>query len=413
MRVTFAHGILSHRPVRQLWLASAGTSVAVWSVTIAITIAVLAHHPVATLAWVGLAGALPALVLMPLAGIWADRYDVRTLSLWSMAGQCGATALLALVIEGNIFALAGLYAVQGTFAALWPPARQQWLYGLIEPDLRHQANSAIGSINGVMILLGAAFGGALSAGKPSWAVLAAVALQALVFLQIWRIPRVDRKPGAGARARGLLSDLADGVRAARRYPLARSVIWIGIAWGLIGGGYSVMLAGHFVKNLHVDAFGLGLVYAADGLTVILATVAAARLPRSRHLAVYGGAYVLQGIAWAMIFAAPAIPLAVAALVVMRFASGYIIALDTTILLETVPDEVRGRITSLHITTYNGVARISLATLGVVLALASVSAVGIAAGVASAVFGVVWWWRSGRSAVSLYRRMQAQPSADVP
>jgi hypothetical protein len=70
-------GILRHRAVRWLWSASACAAVAVWSVQIAVTVQVLEHHPVATLALVGLVGSVPALVLLPVAGISADRYDVR------------------------------------------------------------------------------------------------------------------------------------------------------------------------------------------------------------------------------------------------------------------------------------------------------------------------------------------------
>jgi hypothetical protein len=74
-------GILRHRAVRWLWSASACAAVAVWSVQIAVTVQVLEHHSVATLALVGLVGSVPALVLLPVAGISADRYDVRRLAL--------------------------------------------------------------------------------------------------------------------------------------------------------------------------------------------------------------------------------------------------------------------------------------------------------------------------------------------
>ncbi len=50
----------------------------------------------------------------------------------------------------------------------------------------------------------------------------------------------------------------------------------------------------------------------------------------------------------------------ALLAVMRTASGVIIALDTTILLATAPERLRGRITSLHMTTYGAASRVALA-----------------------------------------------------
>jgi predicted MFS family arabinose efflux permease len=393
---------LPHRSIRRLWLASAGTSVAVWSAQLAVTIHVLRGHSVAVLAIVGLAGSLPSLLLLPVAGICADRYDVRRLSISALAAQAVCFALLATVMQRGLVALTVLYAFQGALSAFWPPARQQWLYGLVAPELRQEANSAIGSISGVMTLVGATFGGLLSAWQPAAAVCAAAALQLVAVAQLVVVPRSRTVTAArDGAARRPLGDLVDALRAARDLPLARSIVWIGIAWGLIGGGYNVLLAGHMTRDLHGGAITLGLVYAADGLSVIVAATFAARLSQRRQLAVYASAYVVQGVAWALTFAANSVALAVSALVVMRLASGYIIALDTTILLETVPARLRGRIVSLHMTTYNAVARISLAAVGATLTALTISTIGIAAGVTSAGFGVVWWWRSGRPARTLY------------
>lgn len=395
--------VLREQPMRRLWLASAGTAVAVWCVQIAVTVEVLRGHSVATLAVIGLAGTVPSLLLLPLAGICADRYDTRRLSIAVLAAQAACLVLLALTMHRSLVVLAILYAAQGSLAAFWPPARQQWMYGLVAAEQRHEANSALGSINGIMTLLGAGLGGLLSAWNPAAAVVAAAVLQLATLVRLLGVPRPPAIPAeTGRLARpGLVDDLVGAIRAARNLPLARSVVWIGVAWGLIGGGYNVLLAGHITKDLHRGPVALGLVYATDGLCVLLATTLAGKVPRSRHLAVYASAYIMQGLAWAAMFAAGTLPLAMLSLVIMRLASGYIIALDATILLETVPPQLRGRIASLHWTTYIAVARLSLSALGVALATFSIAAVGVTAGLASAGFGVVWWRKSGRPAIGLY------------
>jgi predicted MFS family arabinose efflux permease len=396
--------VLRHPAVRRLWLASATTAVVLWTTQIAVTVQVLRQHSVATLAVVGLVGSLPALAVMPFAGILADRWSVRRLSLLVIAGQAGCLLLLAAVGHTGLVALTLLYAFQSGLAAFWPPARQKWLYGVVPTELHHPANAAIGSINGVMTLIGAAFGGLLSAWRPDAAILAAAVLQVvtLILLAGTTGPAARSAAPAGPARLPLLGDLADGLRGARDFPLARSIVWIGIAWGLIGGGYNVLLAGRITEDLHGGPLILGLVYAVDGLSVIIATMLAGRLPRGKHLPFYGAAYVVQGIAWALAFLAPSVSLLLAALVVMRLASGYVIALDTTILLATVPDRLRGRIAGLHMTTYNAVARISLAALGAVLTTFGIAAVGATAGIASAVFGIAWWCWSGRPARARYR-----------
>jgi hypothetical protein len=101
----------------------------------------------------------------------------------------------------------------------------------------------------------------------------------------------------------------------------------------------------------------------------------------------------------------------ALLAVMRTASGVIIALDTTILLATVPGRLRGRITSLHMTTYGAASRVALAAFAGLLAVTGVRTVGVVAGAASVIVGAAWWSLNGRRARPLY--MSATSEADVP
>jgi hypothetical protein len=206
----------------------------------------------------------------------------------------------------------------------------------------------------------------------------------------------------GARLRSFAAGLREGFGAARHYPLARSVIWIGIAWGFIGGGYSVMLSGHVIEDLGGDGATVAAVFVCDGLAVLAGTVFAGRLRRSAHLPVWAACYVAQGVAWAGFFVAPGLAGAVACIAVMRLAGGFVIALDTTILLETVPAALRGRVASVHVTTYSATARLSLAVLGAALSWVSLSVLGAAAGLLAASLGVVWWWFAGRGAQAAYR-----------
>ncbi|MFD4558416.1 MFS transporter [Streptomyces sp. NPDC058469] len=399
---TAGTAVLKHPGIRAIWSASAFTAVASWSVQIAVTVQVLSDRSVSVLAVVQLAGTLPMLLLLPFAGVWADRFDVRRISLAAMTVQAACSTALGLVIHGNPVTIAAVYALQGALNAFWPPARQQWLYGMVTDEMRVRANAAIGSVNGLMTLVGAGLGGALSGWDPDVAVFTGAGFQALAALRLVRTSRPEpvRHDETQRTAHRMLTDIADGIRTVRWYPLAGSVVWIGIAWGLISGGYSVLLSGHVTGDLHGGSVVLGLVFAIDGLSVIAATAFAGRVPRARHLAVYGASYVVQGLAWALMFATSLFPLTVAALVVMRLASGFIIALDNTILLATVPPRLRGRVSSLHMTTYNAVDRASLGLLGVVLTAFTVQSVGQVAGLASAVFGLVWW-RFSRTARQRY------------
>jgi hypothetical protein len=264
-----------------------------------------------------------------------------------------------------------------------------------------------------MTVAGAALGVALSAWSTSAALSAAAGLQlaATVLLLVLARPAFRQGARADGARRSLHADLAEGFTALRVLPLARSVIWIGISWGLIGGAYSVLLSAYVTDGLHGGGLLLGVFYVVDGAAVILGSVVAVRLRRGSHLAAYALAYVLQGAAWGAMFLGGQPAWGAALLAVMRTASGVIIALDTTILLATVPERLRGRITSLHMTTYGAASKVALAIFAGLLAVTGVRTVGIVAGAASVIAGAAWWWLNGRRARPLY--MRAASVADAP
>lgn len=402
-------GLFGDRDVVLLWSATACMSAAFWMLQISVALHVLAVAGTAALAAVQLAGVLPALLLTPVAGLAADRMPIRPLLLWAVGAQSIAVVGMAFgAWAGSIPALAVCYAAQSFAMAFWPSARQQWLYGLVEPESRQRANAAFGSLGGIMTIVGAIAAGLVSAWSPVAAIGGAAVLMAAGATQLARVrppvPWAAPNPVAervGDRLRSFASGLREGFGATRRYPLARSVIWIGIAWGFIGGGYTVMLSGHVVDDLGGDAATVGTVFVCDGLAVLAGTVFAGRLRRSAHLPVWAACYVAQGIAWAGFFAAPNLAGAVACLVFMRLASGFIIALDTTILLETVPAEFRGRVTSIHVTTYNATARLSLAALGAALGWVALTTLGIAAGLLATAVGMTWWLLAGSRSQATY------------
>jgi hypothetical protein len=163
--------------------------------------------------------------------------------------------------------------------------------------------------------------------------------------------------------------------------------------------------------LHGGGLLLGVFYAVDGAAVILGSVLAVRLRRGSHLAAYALAYALQGAAWGAMFLGGGLAWSAALLAVMRTASGVIIALDTTILLATVPERLRGRITSLHMTTYGAASKVALAAFAGLLAVTEVRTAGIVAGAASVIVGAAWWALNGRLDRPLY--INATSAAEAP
>ena len=231
-----------------------------------------------------------------------DRHDVRRLALGSMMVQALSLLGVLVMLKVGLWEIAACYGLQGAAGAVWPPARQRWLYALVREDRsRAAANAAIGSVSGVMTIAGAALGGVLSAWSTSAALAATAGLQFAATVPLLALARPAFPQGAQARGalRSRRADLAEGFTALRALPLARSVIWVGISWGLIGGAYNVLLAAYVTNDLHGGGLLLGVFYVVDGAAVILGSVLAVRLRRGSHLAAYALAYVLQGAAWGL------------------------------------------------------------------------------------------------------------------
>jgi hypothetical protein len=317
-----------------------------------------------------------------------------------MLAQAACVLGMALFGATGVWLIAILYGAQGAANALWPPALQRWLYAVTPSGQWPSANAAIGSVNGVMTIIGAALGGVLTAWSTAGALAVAAAVQAASLISLLGVTP-PRSSTATPPVRRLRTDIADAMSALRVLPLARSVIWIGIAWGFIGGAYNVMLAAFVTRELHGGGPLLGAFYVVDGLAVIAGSALAARLRANWHLPSYAMAYTIQGAAWGLMFVPRQAAAGFVLLAIMRVASGVIIALDFTILLATVPERLRGRVTSLHMTTYNTVSGISLGAFGGIIAAVGLTAVGVATGVASMLFGGAWWFVDGRHSRDLY------------
>ncbi|MHB1446763.1 MAG: MFS transporter [Acidimicrobiales bacterium] len=395
---TGTRAVLAHPEVRKLWAATLMGSLAVWIAQVALIVGVLEHHAGSSLAWVLLASTAPALLVGLAGGALVDRHDPRRVA--RLAGLARVGLLVAVGFGlGHSLALGVIaYAVFLSLGRLSGPATVRLLYAALPTEKRAAGNAALGTVTGITTVVGAAIGG-LGVGAlgvvPAFVVAAAI--QAVAAGALWMldpVPQVSKpvedRPGFGR-------SIIEGFAAVRRYPLAASVIVVGIAWGLIGGGYDVLIGLYGTRLLRGGGgLAVGLLYVADGVGVLAGSFIAPRLPAEHQRGWYALAYGFQGALWAVFALSHDLVHAMPALFLMRVASGVIIALDTTLLLATVPDRLHGRVYALHTTTYGAVMRASLAITGALLLSVSPRIVTLGVGGASIVVGAIWWLAIGRT-----------------
>jgi MFS family permease len=299
---------------------------------------------------VGAAQAVALLVLSPLGGVFADRWDRRRLLQWSQAvAMVVAASLAVLTLTGHIVAWQVLLSVVLTTAAATfdQPARQALIPALVPRAQLPQAFALLNPSREVAVLLGPALAGVfIGAAGPGlmYAVDAGTYAVLVVTLQLLRIAKLE---GAGSDT-SVWRQLADGAR----FVKGRKVIWMLMSLDLsatLFGAYRVVLPALCATVFHVGPQGYGLLSAAPSAGALLATYTVFKtvgqtLRLGRVLLVSTVFYGLANIG-----------LAQAHIFVIAVGAGLLIgafdAMTTTIRhaavqLET-PDELRGRVSAIY------------------------------------------------------------------
>ena len=364
------HGLraLRHRDFR-LFFAGQGTSqLGTWLQLIATSW--LVYRLSGSTFLLGLAAfaiQIPFLLLAPLAGVLVDRHDARrVLMLTNSIAATQALVMFALVATGAVEAwhlIAG-NLVLGIVNACDAPARQSILIRLVggRADLANAIALNSTMMNGARFL-GPMVGGALIAALgEKWGfglnTLSYFAMLAAL-LQISASPAKRQVSGES-----LLRQLRAGAQWAYGFLPARSALLLCAATSLSVGSYVAMMPWFARETFHGDSRTFGFLISAAGFGAVSGMIYLATRPSVRGL--------LRLIAW-MSGAAGA------ALVVFAFATRFWIALPAlyvvgmglmltaastnTVLQSIVPDELRGRVASLYVMSFIGVAPIGALVTG--------------------------------------------------
>lgn len=339
---------------------------------------------------VGGAQAVALVVLSPLGGVLADRWDRRRLLQASQAvAMIVALAMAAVSLTGAAQAWHVVVGVLVTTAAATfdQPCRQALVPALVPRDVLPAAIALLNPSREVAVLVGPAIGGLLIAvnGPGLVYLLDGISYAALVaVLAAVRVPPLHREDGP----RSIRADMAEGIRYVRRRPIIWSLCGLDLLLTVFGA-YRVLLPA-FADRLDIGPAGYGLLSAAPSLGALLATYGIVRLvSRSRRL---GRALLASTIAYGVVAIAFAQVSLLAAVLLFALLLGSFDAAATTIRhaavqLET-PDELRGRVQSLYQITSRGgpalgdvVIGVAAGLAGPVAALTAGAAVPVLAGIA--------------------------------
>jgi MFS family permease len=301
---------LRHRGFRRLLAGLAVSQAGDWLYNVALLAFVYERtHSAGWLAATTAARVVPLVVLGPLGGVIADRFDRQ----YVMVVSDLARAILMLGL--GVVALAGLPVVLAPVlaglataaAAPYPPAAAATTPRLVPDGDLAGANAARAVVGMGAVAAGPVVGAVLLlVGPPSTAFLVNAVSFALSGLAVLSIPAgaVFRPAGTTGERRGIVADVVTGARALRAHPVAVRLVGADVVCSVVYGMQTVLLM-LLTRELGYGDAGYGYVLAGLGAGGILGTTLAGRADRSpRPKAVLVGALLVLAVPSALMAVTP-------------------------------------------------------------------------------------------------------------
>ncbi|GAA0381853.1 dTMP kinase [Micromonospora gifhornensis] len=364
--------VLRIRPFRRLWIVLSAASFGDWLGLLATSIFAAAQVEGSTAKGAAFGGViairlLPALLLGPIAGVFADRFDRR----WTM--------VICDLLRFVLFASIPLYALTGasgarvvswaaiatflieTVTLLWIPAKEAAVPNLIPRARLETANQltlittyGLTPIFAAIVLasLDGIVRGATGGEMPSWAEPAQLALWFNAFSRLATALVVAfgiKEISQGQRQRqeqseqSMLRQFNEGWRYIGKTPLVRGLV-LGIFGAFAGGGIVIGTSRFFANSLGAGdaAFSLlfGAIFFGLAIGIGLGPMIVRDMSRRRW---FGMSIVLASASVMTLAFAIHLSMALVGAVLVGAGAGMAFLSGTTLLGGEVADEVRGRV----------------------------------------------------------------------
>jgi MFS family permease len=313
------------------------------------------HYTNSTLdvAYVGLTGVVPGIVLGVFAGVLADRYDRRRLMIVSDLVRMAVMGLLAVALLLAGFSLLLVLAAMTlvfSFSALFTPASQAILPRILPVERLEAANGVLSALTQTGFTVGAAAGGLVVV---SFGAAAGLGVNAATFgvsaLFLYQIASEFGRPAPGSAGakRSFRDDVGVGLRYMREH---RPVLEVTI--GFLPGNFLFTMVAAFFVVYGTTVYGndpavFGYLVAAMAGGAVVGALAVVRLRARRFAGVLLGAGVLaQSGAIALLVVGRTLPISVAGAAGLGVCIGLINTVYYATMQAIVPNEILARVLSI-------------------------------------------------------------------
>ncbi|MGE5469123.1 MAG: MFS transporter [Ignavibacteria bacterium] len=297
---------------------------------------------------VGLMQFLPRVLLLPVVGNAADRYDRRRLMLAAQAVQCATMLALAAATAGGAVTRELIFVVvlaAGAARALEHPATLALLPGLLAPAALSRATAMSASANQAATIIAPAAAGFLYLagavvvyGLTAAAFVAAAAATAAI--RVAPQPRLTLD-GSGMRR------FVDGLRFIRGHRAMLGAISLDLCAVFLGGA-TALLPIIAQEVLGTGPWGLGLLRAAPAVGALAMGVWLAHYPLERRIGrLMFGCVAIFGVATVAFGLSRSLPLSMLILAVLGGADMVSVVIRNAYVQLQTPDDMRGRVSAVN------------------------------------------------------------------
>lgn len=388
--MTPSNKAFAYRGFRFFWLTTLLVSFAVQIMTVSIAWQIYDVTGSAfLLGLVGLSLFLPALVLILVTGLAADRFNRRVI----MTVCLGVEFFCAL----GFFAFAGARAHEvwpifailitlGTARAFWNPAVQSLAPNLVPTEALANAITVNTTAWQSSSIIGPAVGGLLYGVGPTVAFGTGAVLVLLAILCVLMIPK---PPQRQARQATSLETMLAGFRYIFSNKIVLGAISLDMFAVLMGG--AVALLPIYAKDiLHAGPQALGLLRAAPGIGAILMGIYLTRFPirdnAGKTLFVFVG---LFGLFTAVFGVSTTVWISIPTLVAIGACDMVSVTIRETIMQLWTPEAVRGRVNAVNSVFIGASNELGEFRAGTVAALVGPVAAVVIGGVGSMLIATIW------------------------
>ena len=345
-----AFSSLRHRNYRLLWVGTLISNSGDWMDQIALNW--LIYQLTGSAVYLGILNVCrltPILVFTLIGGVIADRVERRRLMFTTqLAAMLLALALAVLVSTGliQVWMVLAIAVGRGVMMSFNQPARQSLIAELVPPEDLMNAIALNSATLNLTRVLGPALGGGLIA---TVGVAGAFYLNGASFLAVLyslALMRLAERPPKVLATRGILADLAGGLRYLRGQPALRGLVLLALLPMIFGIPYMTMLTVFAADVLDVGGSGLGLLTACSGVGAVAGAlfVASLRDARRRGRLMLAG-LIGFGASLAAFAFSPWLGLSVIALLAVGAGQQVFMATNNTLIQTYVDEEYRGRVLS--------------------------------------------------------------------